>query len=249
MSIRANKAGIQLEKPAIKALLAFAGESEKFDHVHFRVAEQGANLIVNATDGHRALECVSTTEDPHCVVGEWAVARDFLSACYRALEAGQSCLLRVKKGGLRTASLLKTGSLEEAGAITWADEAASTQITMAQISDVLRIAQAARHHTGSWYAVQGRYLADLKLVTQACGKLGAVTVYPPQSPIDPVGFEAKGDGVRWSGVVMPVRVEGPGESVADEDDADPPENDGDGEDRDDEDPDNDAKDGEEAAAQ
>lgn len=217
-NMRANRQGIQIGKPAIKALLAFAGDDERTNVVHFRVPEPGAKLFASVTDGKRACEAIAETEDPQCVSGEWAVDRAFLAACCRALEGDQVILLRVKKGGLRTASILDGTTLEEKGALTWADEAASTQITMEAIANVLRLAQAARTPTnGSWFAVQSRFLADLKLITQACGKLGAVTVYPPQNSIDPIGFEASGDGVRWTGVVMPVRVEAPGASVADED--------------------------------
>lgn len=221
----ANKQGIQLEKRQIKALLAFAGSAERnLDVVHFRVPAAGANLIVNVTDGHRALEVIFTTDDPHCVVGEWSVSVDFLSACYRALKAGQVLLLRVKKNGLRIGSLLDAETLEEKNTLTCPTEAASTQVTMKTISDIMRVAQDARQHRGSWYAVQGRYLADIKIVAQACGdKTAAVTIYPPQAPDQAIGFEAKTGGVTWTGLLMPVRVEAPGlPAQPDDDETDDP---------------------------
>lgn len=211
LSIRAKATGIEIERSAIKALITFAGEPERsLDVVHFRVDSPGADLLINATDGHRACEAVSRLSDPDCVVGEWAVSKDFLSACHRAAKSGQSLLLRVTPTGLRTASILDSEFLE-IGSITWKEEAASTQVTMKVITDLLREQAKARSLTGSWYAVQSGYLADLKLIAAACGKDGAVTIYPPVDPVSAIGFEAEGMDVRWYGSVMPVRTEGPGE--------------------------------------
>ena len=215
MSIRAKATGIEIERSAIKALITFAGEPEALmDVVNFRVDAPGSDLIVNATNGHRACEAVSKGSDPDCISGEWAVSKDFLSACYRAAKNGQSLLLRVTPSGLRAASILDE-ELQEIGSINWKQEAASTQVTMKVISDVLREAAKARSLTGSWYAVQSEYLADLKLIAAACGKGGAITIYPPPTPETGIGFEAQGLDVRWYGTVMPVRVDGPGERASD----------------------------------
>lgn len=40
-----------------------------------------------------------------------------------------------------------------------------------------------------------------------------VSVYPPAGPDSPIGFEAQGVGGKWTGVLMPVRVVGPGEGL------------------------------------
>lgn len=156
----ANKQGIQLEKQQIRALLAFAGtdfERPQFNVVRFRVSEPGANLFANATDGHRAIQAVFEATDPHCVVGEWAVDREFLADACRSIKKGEVLLLRVKKNGLREAAYLNGETLDEKRSMKVPREAAATQMTFDTVFEVMKIAQDARRLTGSWYAVQGRF--------------------------------------------------------------------------------------------
>lgn len=218
--MRASKIGIEITKPELTALLAFAGLKEGRDTVYFGIRRQGGKLVASATDGHRALEVTSesNSQEEH-VVGEWSVARAFLEACGHVVETSGLCVLLVTDSGLKKARIMDVESMAERATIGWHEEAASTQITMDTLSTLISQAKLLAAHQGSWFAVRASYLADMQIVSKACSK-APLTIYPPADPISPMYFEATSDGAQWRGVVMPVRVTAPGglsDEAADED--------------------------------
>lgn len=214
--MRASKIGIEVTKSELNALLTFAGGGDRLDNVYFGVKRPRDKLVASATDGHRALEITTESDSDDHVVGEWSIARAFLEACGSVLDSEGLCVLLVTPGGLRRARIMDVESLAERATISWHEEAASTQVTMDALSEVIRLARFNVSHHGTWFALQGKYLAEMLVVSKACGK-APITMYPPRSPSEPVYFEATSDGAQWRGAIMPCTVTGPGGNLADDD--------------------------------
>jgi hypothetical protein len=214
--MRASKSGIEIGKAELTALLTFAGSKEGMDSVRFGVRGRREKLVASATDGKRALEITTESDSDDHVVGEWAVNRAFLEACGHVLESEGLCVLLVTSSGLRKARIMDVESLAERATISWHEEAASTQITIAGLAGIIHNARLLASHTGSWFAVQGRYLADMLVVSKACDK-APITIYPPSGPTDPMYFEATSDSAQWRGVIMPVTVTHPGGLIGEDD--------------------------------
>lgn len=208
--MKATEQGIELNRAELTALLAFTGENIPYSCVHFAVAAGSKKLAASATNGHRACDVVSQIEDDAATVGEWAVDREFLETCKRALAKGQICKLQVTPTGLKSAVIVEVESGQQRGTIGWPHDAASTQMSIEKIRSVTRID---RRLSGSWFAVNAAYLRDMALMSAACGGQ-PVTVYPPADSISLIFFEASGYEAQWSGFVMPVRVDAPGEREA-----------------------------------
>lgn len=213
--MRASKLGIELDKNELVALLAFTGDHERSDAVHFRVSsaptESKLKMVVTATDGHRLVE-VEAEADEDALEGEWAVAKELLQSCQKELVKDSLCLLRVERAGLRKARIVGIEDNKTIMSLECPREAASTQMSMDAILEVSRNVRRDRRLSGSWFAIRGSYFAEFQLVSKACGIM-PVSVYPPTGPESPIGFEVMGVGGRWSGVLMPVRVIGPGEGL------------------------------------
>lgn len=214
--MRASKIGIEIGKAELTALLTFAGSKEGNDYVSFGVRDRRAKLVASATDGKRALEITTESDSDDHVIGEWQVNRAFLEACGHVLESEGLCVLLVTSSGLRKARIMDVESLAERATISWHEEAASTQITIAGLAGIIHNARLLASHQGSWFAVQGRYLGDMLVVSKACDK-APITIYPPASPRDPMYFEATSDSAQWRGVIMPVTVTHPGGLIGEED--------------------------------
>ena len=215
--MRASKNGIEVTKPELTALLTFAGTKEGTDGIYFGIRRPRGPLVANATDGKRALEITTESDSDNHVVGEWHVARAFLEGCSKILDAEGICILLVTSSGLRKARIMDVESLAERATVSWHEEAASTQITMDSLSQLITQAQLLASHRGSWFALQGRYLAEMLCVSRACNK-APISLYPPPDALSPMYFEATSDSSRWRGVIMPVRVREPGGALDDEDD-------------------------------
>jgi len=214
--MRASKQGIELDAAELKALVAFTGEMERgMDAVHFRVTpaptESKLKMVVTASDGHRLVE-VEAYAEKDALEGEWAVAKELLQSCSKELVKESLCVLKVERGGLRKARIVGIEDNKTVMALECPREAASTQISMTTILEVSRSVRRERRLSGSWFAVRGSYLAEFQLVSKAAGG-SPVSVYPPVGPESPIGFEATGVGGAWTGVLMPVRVVGPGEGI------------------------------------
>lgn len=216
--MRASKIGIEVNKAELTALLTFAGSGEE-DWIYFGVRSPRAKLVASATDGKRALEITTESDSDDHVIGEWQIARAFLEACGRVVESEGLCVLLVTPTGLRKARVMDVESHAERATVSWHEEAASTQVSMATLSGIIQNAKLLAGHRGSWFALQGRYLADMNVVSRACDK-APITIYPPAGPIDPMYFEATSDGAQWRGCIMPVTVEQPGGRADDEEQPD-----------------------------
>lgn len=214
--MRASKIGIEIGKAELTALLTFTGSKEGSDNVYFGVRERRAKLVASATDGKRALEITTESDSDDHVIGEWQVNRAFLEACGHVLESVGLCVLMVTSSGLRKARIMDVESLAERATISWHEEAASTQISIAGLASIITNASLLTSHHGSWFAVQGRYLADMIVVSKACNK-APITIYPPAGPTDPMYFEAASDSAQWRGVIMPVTVTHPGGLLGEDD--------------------------------
>lgn len=214
--MRASKNGIEVSKAELNALLTFAGGKEGLDSVYFGIKHRGDRLVASATDGHRALEITTDADSADHVIGEWAVARAFLEACGSILDSEGVCILLVTAGGLRKARIMDVESLAERATVSWHEEAASTQMTIGKLTDVIRLARFNVAHSGTWFALQGRYLAEMLVVSKACGK-APITIYPPPNQMAPMYFEATSDGAQWRGCVMPCVVREPGGPLGDDD--------------------------------
>jgi hypothetical protein len=217
--VKATQKGIELDAAELKALVAFTGEMERgMDAVHFRVTpaptESKLKMVVTASDGHRLVE-VEAFAEKDALEGEWAVAKELLQSCSKELVKDSLCVLRVERAGLRKARIVGIEDNKTIMALECPREAASTQISMTTILEVSRTVRRERRLTGSWFAVRGSYLAEFQLVSKAAGG-SPVSVYPPVGPDSPIGFEASGTGGTWTGVLMPVRVVGPGEGIDEE---------------------------------
>lgn len=215
--MRASKNGIEIGKAELVALLTFAGTKDNTDHVYFGIRERRAKLVASATNGSRALEITTESDSADHVIGEWRVNRAFLEACSRVMESEGLCILLVTSSGLRKARIMDVESLAERATVSWHEEAASTQVTMENLATIITQAQLLAGHRGTWFALQGRYLGDMLVVSKACNK-APITLYPPSSHLDPVYFEATSDGAQWRGVMMPVRIEQPGGREEEDDD-------------------------------
>lgn len=214
--MRASKNGIEIGKAELTALLTFAGSKEGTDSVRFGIRGRRDKLVASATDGKRALEITTESDSDDHVIGEWAVNRAFLEACGRVLESEGMCVLLVTSSGLRKARIMDVESLSERATVSWHEEAASTQITISGLAGIIQSARLLASHHGSWFAVQGRYLADMLVVSKACDK-APITIYPPATPHDPMYFEATSDAAQWRGVIMPVTVTHPGGLIGEDD--------------------------------
>lgn len=213
--MKATRQGIELDKLELQALIAFTGDMERHDGVHFRVSaastETRLRMVVTATDGHRLVE-VEAHADEDALEGEWAVAKELLQSCQKELVKDSLCILRVERAGLRKARIVMVEDNKTVMSLECPREAASTQISMDTILEISRTVRRERRLSGSWFAVQGSYFAEFQLVSKACGIM-PVSVYPPVGPDSPIGFEVQGVGGKWTGVLMPVRVIGPGEGL------------------------------------
>lgn len=214
--MRASKIGIELGKAELTALLTFAGADNSTSNVYFGVRRAKGKLVASATDGHRALEITTESESDDHVVGEWSVARAFLESCAKILDTEGVCVLLVTRHGLRQARIMDVESLAERATVSWHEEAASTQITMETLTGLIHSAKLQAGHKGSWFALNGRYLSELAIVSKACNK-APITIYPPAAPSAPMYFEATSDGAQWRGCIMPVTVEEPGGRTGDDD--------------------------------
>lgn len=208
--MKATQAGIELTSAELRALIAFTSTDERFAWAHFSVHQD--KLRATATDGTRAIEAHAEAEED-AVAGEWYITREFLDTCRRTLQKGELCELKVTKVGLKRAVITDTVTGEQRSTITSPKEVSSTQMTIEAVRNSTRVE---RRLSGSWFAVQAQYLKDVAIVSAACGGK-PVTVYPPLDSLSPLCFEASGYEGRWCGVVMPVRVIGPGDEAAEAD--------------------------------
>ena len=208
--MRATKQGILTGKDELAALLKFTNpKDQRFAVVHFRVA--GVKLVATATDGKRYVECEADVEDG-AELGEWSVQVDALEDLRRLCEEGSiAAILRVKRGGLTEAALVVAENNKVLKVHKWTSNKASTQLSI----DKVREAGAwSSRLTGSWFAINAFYLADLQAVSKAADKCPP-TLYPPDVSDGRVCFEASATGGRWRGCIMPVKVQGPGDEAVD----------------------------------
>lgn len=205
-----TKEGIEINREELSALLAFAG-NERIPNVRFDVRRSGAKLRAHATDGHRMIVGTSHEAAPEGVQGEWMIPADHLVACKRAVASDEVCVLVIRRGNIGRAILRNAETGQISSTIVF-PENASTQMTFPNVEIIPMV----KNLNGSWFAVQGTFLRDFGLVSKAVGK-HPITLYPPIDPaIDAIGFESRGETVTWEGVVMPVKVAGPGDDLDDD---------------------------------
>lgn len=216
--MQVTKEGIEINKAELTALLAFAGK-EQYSTVRFRVPPRGGRLTATATDGSRLVHAKAhePAEEDTGFAGDWGVPAEHLEGAKRALGAGEVCVLQVKKHHMDRAVIRDVVSGRQQSTVVF-PEAADTQTSFPAVDQITPV----ENLKGSWFAVQGRFLRDLNVLSRACGK-HPITLHPPKDPIKPFGFSARGDTASWQGVIMPVEVVGPGDySIDDEDDDGPP---------------------------
>lgn len=213
--MRATKQGILIGKYELGALLEFTEKKDqRFAVVHFRVAAPGGKMVAGATDGKRYVECEADVEDG-AEPGEWSVQIDALEDLRRLCEEGSiAAVLRVKRGGLTEAALVIADSLKVDKVHKWATNKASTQLSIEKVREA---GAWAANTNGTWFAINAFYLADLQSVSKAADKC-PITLYAPSAPDARVCFEATGTGGRWRGVIMPVKVQGPGDEAVSRED-------------------------------
>jgi len=207
---------IELSREELWALLSFAGDSEHYSVVHFRVNGR-AKLEAAATDGKRSVEAIGKAEG--AAAGEWAIDSDFLEKCRASVDKDESLVLELTEKGVRDALVVDTVSGDTICRLGWKREVANTQMSLGEIVTGLKIPTDKRH-TGSWCAIDPevlRGLTRIRVATDGC----PVTLYPPSDPTGPLFFEARCDAAHYRGAIMPERVLGPGDE-ADEPEEDAP---------------------------
>lgn len=214
--MRATKQGIECNKAELNALLAFTGDDMKFATVHLRVNGAG-KMVASATDGKRAVE-VTAPAEPGAERGEWTFDRTFIESVRRVLDPGETiAVLEVHQKGASKAVIKGIESGDKRTEIKCPSGSVSTQITMDNIHDTLGKTEP----TGSWFAINAFYLGDIQAVAKAADKC-PVSLFPGATPDAPLTFEARSSDGAWRGVVMPVRVVGPGDQAETEPDKEPP---------------------------
>lgn len=211
--MQATKAGIEISKAELGALLFFAGGATKEGVVKFRVGAS-AKLTACASDGKRAVECEANAGD--CITGEWAVPASFLETLRRGINKGKTeAVIVVKETGLKHALLRGAASKDKQIAIEDESNGTSTQLSMAQVHSLVKRPEL----EGSWFAVLPKNLNRAIDVVHKAADNCPITVYPPKEATDAIRFEASCEGGRWRGTLPTAAVVAPG------DEADEPEDD------------------------
>jgi len=204
--MKATKAGIEVTKAELSALLFFAGKADS-SVVKFRV-DGRSKLVVGATDGKRAVECEVSAGDHER--GEWIVPGDYLELLRRGANKGRTdVLLKVDSKGLKHALLIGAASRDTAQEVIDKKNGTSTQVSMESLHNLIRTIKL----TGSWFALVPKHVnRALDLVSRAADGC-PVTLYPPQEPTEHVLFECSSEAGRWRGKLQPAVVVAPGDEA------------------------------------
>lgn len=187
-------------KAEIAALVAFAAadKARELSRVWFGV--DGDRIRAYASNGHAAVEADGhSTGD---VRGEWAIGREFLEELKKLLGNDDRGVLMVSGASLHEARIEDKDG-KERSTIAWPKDAASTQITIQALRNVVQLPSKTRD-LARCSTLSGAYLALIELCTRAAG-WGFADVYPAESRLDPIKFQVGGGplGTTWTGAIMP----------------------------------------------
>lgn len=209
--MKADERGLWISKAEIAALLAFTGPAEEPPLHAVRLTVKKRSIWCYASDGRRAIE-VNAASDTDAVEGEWIVTPPFLDSLKKILGTDHLAVIELTPTGITRADIVsvddETGNVEDIASVTWPENAASTQVTIDALREVIKIPRTER--SVKCITLPGSQLAALAVVVKATGR-EAIDVYPPKLVTEPVVFRAEGAATTWLGVIMPCR---------DEDDAD-----------------------------
>lgn len=64
------------------------------------------------------------------------------------------------------------------------------------------------HSVAEAFGLSAAYLADVKLIADACGGKGGVAVWPPEGELSPIAIRAHNpvEGCTWTSIIMPMRL-------------------------------------------
>jgi hypothetical protein len=201
--MRASKEGIEISKDELGALLYFAGKAD-FAAVKFRI-DGKQKLVAAASDGKRGVECKAPGGDAER--GEWIVPGSYLETLRRSLNKNRTeLLIRVTSKGLKDAVLRGAASREAQQEIADLTNGTSTQVSMELLHKLAKEPQL----NGSWFAVVPKQVNKALAVVSKAADGCPVTLFPPADSGGQVLFACSSEGGRWTGVLPPALVEGPG---------------------------------------
>lgn len=199
-----DESGIGMKKAELGALLTFAAKVSDEGKSHLAVVQfvvKGDRCWAYATDGHRAVECDGEA-DAKLADGEWLVAREFLDAAHKLLNAEQSLRLLFSGASLTSANVEDKEGLE-VSSFQWPRDAANAQQTFPQVRQI--VALPTHKKSSRVVTLNPAYIADLKKVAAAAEK-EAIDLYPPEDAVGPLFFRVETDPTTtWTGAIMPLR--------------------------------------------
>lgn len=202
--MRCESRGIVIMKSEIAALVAFASSDKAHELSRVRFSVDGDRLTAYASDGSAAVEASGfSTGDTR---GEWAIGREFLEELKKLLGTDDRAVLMVSGASLHDARIEDKDG-KERSTVTWPRDAASTQITIEALRNVIKLPTKTRG-LARCSQIAGGYLAMIELCTRAAG-YGIADVYPAESARSPLTFQTGGGplGTTWTGVLMPAPTE------------------------------------------
>lgn len=217
---QASAKGIDIGGRVIDALLAFAGDDEERNRVFFKV--KGKKVLAAATAKDRALEIEGSAEEG-AEEGEWPIEAGFLRNVGAMTVNGSKKVpavvarLLCERTGVSTADLVVQSSGKKVDTVQHhAEMPANQQLTFGKIKKTIDIDVDKK---GGWFPLDRRFFAPLGLVSMAAEKC-PISFFPSSDEQGPIKFEAKSEGLRFRGILIPPAVEGPGEQAVEPEDDD-----------------------------
>lgn len=194
--------GVELTKPELVALLAFASDDPKapqFYGVHFMATEE--KIKARAADGFIALDAVGGNDTGE--ENEWFVHRDFLKGAVKILDNSSTLVLEFSGASL-TDAVVRNEDGVNTSTFSWPEDAANSQSSFANEKDWGKLLTPPNGKGVKCVTLNADYLGLMSKVSKAAGVTG-IDCYPPTSRHDKVMFRCEGFDTTWIALVMPMR--------------------------------------------
>lgn len=218
--MEASTKGIDVGGRVLDALLAFAGDNEEQSRIFFKV--KGKKVLAAATAKDRSLE-IEGEAGEEAEQGEWPVEAGFLRNVSAMTVNGSKKVpaivarLLCERTGVSTADLVLKSSGEAVDTVKHHKEMPQNrQLSFGAIKKTIDIDVEKK---GGWFPMHRDFFAPLTAVSMAAKKC-PISFFPNSDELGPIYFEAKGDGLKFRGILKPPAVEGPGEQAVDAEDDD-----------------------------
>lgn len=194
-------------KEEIRALVAHA--SKDFTRVHLHcvlftnesaVATDGHRLAILLADNQKEMPTDSGKRPDHCTVELTA-----LESATKACKKGQC--IRITHTGPNTATVDVVHDGERTTPLASFPSKMAADISFPPYLQVLAPLPTSNFEPRTTtFGVNPAYLADLVLVQKSANVDKGIQFYPPVDVLDPMRIQV--DGMRWTVIVMPMRMEG-----------------------------------------